>query len=67
MNEDGVSKGVLYCLMMDLEYSDSRLTIRGFFEENSPTGTRESAVFEFRGDDLGSGDIRSKGKICGCG
>ncbi len=46
MKENNASCGVLYSLVMDLEYADSKLTIRGFFEENGPTGTREAAVYE---------------------
>ena len=53
MKQDGVLQGVQYFLMMDLDYDDRIITVKGFFGEEGTTGIRDNFVFEkLRQDNL---------------
>lgn len=46
MDENGIPKGVQYCLVMDVDYGNEAVRTMGFFGENGTTGIRDTTVFE---------------------
>ena len=43
--EGGPSRGVQYCLTMDIAFDGFAATVQGFFNENGTTGVRDTAIF----------------------